>query len=105
MWSRKQQFSDSRNLKTDCIKKHPTGNTNIAFTSYQQVAARRVQILATSTLRVGTDSKNIGFIPSLVRLVARKKSKVKTIYHNRIATLIKDSNIAVTVPNSSTPIV
>lgn len=55
MWSRKQQNSDSKNMKTDCIKRDPTGNTNIAFTSYQQVAARRVQILATSALRVGKE--------------------------------------------------
>jgi hypothetical protein len=43
--------------------------------SYQQVAAHRTEVLATSTLRLGKEQvpKNIGFIPSLIRLVARKK--------------------------------
>jgi hypothetical protein len=52
--------------------------------------------------REGAGSKNIGFIPSLIGLVVRQKNEVKTIYHNRIATLIKDPNIAVMFPNSST---
>ena len=103
MWSRKQQIPNCRNLKTGCINKRPAGNTNIAFTSYQQVAARRVLILATSTLRLGMQQFPKHWFYSIIDGSGSQKKKVKTIYHNRIATLIKDSNIAVTVPHSRTP--
>jgi hypothetical protein len=80
MCYRKQQISDSRSLKTDCIKQHPTGNTNIAFTSYQQVAARRVQILATSTSRVEKQQVPKHWFYSIIdEAGSQKKNKLKTI--------------------------
>jgi hypothetical protein len=79
MWSRKQQISDSRNMKTDCIK---TSNWkhkycfHVISTSCSSTSAdpRHIDLKCGE----GAGSKNIGFIPTLKGLVAKKRWKQYT---------------------------
>lgn len=91
MFPKQQKFEDRLHLKTSNWKHKYCFHVIPTSCSSQNGGPRHIDL----KVGEGAGSKKYWFYSIIDKAGSQKKNKVKTIYHNRLTTLIKDSNIAV----------